>query len=182
MPRASARGCLPGSSSRSHPSGKWAEASAHPHRGIRARLRAAHRAAERGTAARERDTSGVRALSSPWPGAGGRRASVCGAALDRGPRARSHGPSRGGRTAGCARRGERQCLRPHGGEGYGMQLGAFGTPASADREWQRLQERFGPQLGGLSPRIVLASTTAVPSTVCRRRRAGRRRRARSAMR
>jgi SPOR domain len=45
---------------------------------------------------------------------------------------------------------------------YGVQLGAFDSPASADREWQRLQERFGPELGGLSPRIVLASTTAGP--------------------
>jgi cell division protein FtsN len=42
--------------------------------------------------------------------------------------------------------------------GYGVQLGAFGSPASADREWQRLQGRFGAQLSGLSPRIVLAST------------------------
>jgi cell division protein FtsN len=42
--------------------------------------------------------------------------------------------------------------------GYGVQLGAFGSPASADREWQRLQGRFGAQLNGLSPRIVLAST------------------------
>jgi hypothetical protein len=43
-------------------------------------------------------------------------------------------------------------------DGYGVQLGAFGNPASADREWQRLQERFGSQLGGLSPRIVVASS------------------------
>jgi SPOR domain len=42
--------------------------------------------------------------------------------------------------------------------GYGVQLGAFGSEASAGREWQRLQERFGAQLGGLSPRIVLASS------------------------
>jgi hypothetical protein len=44
------------------------------------------------------------------------------------------------------------------GGSYGVQLGAFGSPASADREWQRLQERFGSQLGGLSPHIVPAST------------------------
>jgi SPOR domain len=44
--------------------------------------------------------------------------------------------------------------------GYGVQLGAFGNPVSADREWQRLQGRFGSQLAGLSPRIVLASTNA----------------------
>ncbi|HYM28408.1 MAG TPA: SPOR domain-containing protein [Steroidobacteraceae bacterium] len=41
---------------------------------------------------------------------------------------------------------------------YGVQLGAFGSPASAGREWQRLHERFGAELGGLSPRIVQAST------------------------
>jgi len=43
-------------------------------------------------------------------------------------------------------------------DGYGVQLGAFGNPVSADREWQRLQVRFGAQLAGLSPRIVVAST------------------------
>ena len=44
--------------------------------------------------------------------------------------------------------------------GYGVQLGAFGSAASADREWQRLQGRFGAQLGGLAPRIILTSGTA----------------------
>jgi cell division protein FtsN len=46
--------------------------------------------------------------------------------------------------------------------GYGVQLGAFDSQASADREWQRLQGRFGAELGGLSPRIVLASTNSGP--------------------
>ena len=41
-----------------------------------------------------------------------------------------------------------------GGSAYGVQLGAFGSEASADREWRRLQGRFGSQLRGLSPRIV----------------------------
>jgi cell division protein FtsN len=41
--------------------------------------------------------------------------------------------------------------------GYGVQLGAFGSQAGADREWQRLQGRFGSQLGGLAPRIVVAT-------------------------
>ena len=44
--------------------------------------------------------------------------------------------------------------------GYGVQLGAFGSEANADREWQRLQERFGTELRGLSPRIVASSTNA----------------------
>ena len=44
--------------------------------------------------------------------------------------------------------------------GYGVQLGAFGSHASADREWQRLQDRFGAQLGGRAARIVVASTGA----------------------
>jgi SPOR domain len=42
--------------------------------------------------------------------------------------------------------------------GYGVQFGAFGSEASADREWQRLQGRFGLELAGLSPRIVVASS------------------------
>jgi cell division septation protein DedD len=46
------------------------------------------------------------------------------------------------------------------GSGYGVQLGAFGSQASADHEWQRLQGRFGAELRGRSPRIVVASTSA----------------------
>lgn len=42
--------------------------------------------------------------------------------------------------------------------GYGIQLGAFGSEASADREWRRLQGRFGAELGNLSPRIVIAES------------------------
>jgi cell division septation protein DedD len=42
--------------------------------------------------------------------------------------------------------------------GYGVQLGAFGSEASADREWRRLRGRFGAELGSLSPRIVIAET------------------------
>jgi cell division septation protein DedD len=45
-------------------------------------------------------------------------------------------------------------------DGYGVQLGAFVSEASADREWQRLQGRFSPQLGGLAPRIIVAQTDA----------------------
>jgi cell division septation protein DedD len=44
-----------------------------------------------------------------------------------------------------------------GGPSYSVQLGAFGSEASAGREWRRLQGRFGAQLGGLAPRIVVAS-------------------------
>ncbi len=51
---------------------------------------------------------------------------------------------------------------PKMAEGYGIQLGAFGTQASADREWQRLQDQFGSQLSGLAPRIVVASSNAGP--------------------
>ena len=40
------------------------------------------------------------------------------------------------------------------GTGYAIQLGAFGTPGSASREWQRLKVRFAPQLTGLAPQVV----------------------------
>ncbi|MBS0580201.1 MAG: SPOR domain-containing protein [Proteobacteria bacterium] len=46
------------------------------------------------------------------------------------------------------------------GGGYGIQLGAFGSQASAGREWERLQGRFAAQLQGKSPRIVIASTSS----------------------
>jgi cell division septation protein DedD len=48
------------------------------------------------------------------------------------------------------------------GNSYGVQLGAFGSEASADREWRRLQGRFGAQLGGLSPQIIAAGNTSGP--------------------
>ena len=47
-----------------------------------------------------------------------------------------------------------------GQAGYGVQLGAFGSEASADREWRRLQGRFGVELANLSPRIVIAESDA----------------------
>ncbi len=40
------------------------------------------------------------------------------------------------------------------GRVYAVQLGAFGTPDSANREWQRLKVRFGAQLSGLAPQVV----------------------------
>jgi hypothetical protein len=55
---------------------------------------------------------------------------------------------------------ERTVNSASGAAGYGVQLGAFGSAASADREWQRLQGRFGAQLGTLAPRIVQANTDA----------------------
>ncbi|HYL00740.1 MAG TPA: SPOR domain-containing protein [Steroidobacteraceae bacterium] len=46
------------------------------------------------------------------------------------------------------------------GTGYAVQLGAFGTPGSANREWQRLKLRFGAQLAGLTPQVVRAGTSS----------------------
>lgn len=43
---------------------------------------------------------------------------------------------------------------------YSVQLGAFGSEATAGAEWDRLQTQFGAQLGGLEPHIVAASTPA----------------------
>lgn len=40
------------------------------------------------------------------------------------------------------------------GKAYAVQLGAFGSPGSANREWQRLKLRFAAQLSGLSPQVV----------------------------
>lgn len=58
-------------------------------------------------------------------------------------------------------RAEPPAARP-AGNSYGVQLGAFGSEASADREWRRLQGRFGAQLGRLSPRIIAAGDSSGP--------------------
>lgn len=44
--------------------------------------------------------------------------------------------------------------------GYAVQLGAFGSQASAAQEWQRLQSRFGSVLAGLAPQVLAASTAS----------------------
>jgi cell division septation protein DedD len=46
--------------------------------------------------------------------------------------------------------------------GYAVQLGAFGSQASATREWQMLEARFASTLAGLSPQVVAAGTAAAP--------------------
>jgi len=60
-------------------------------------------------------------------------------------------------AVGAAGSSSSDSARSPGGS-YGVQLGAFGSQASADREWQRLQGRFASQLGGLSPQIVTSGT------------------------
>jgi cell division septation protein DedD len=46
--------------------------------------------------------------------------------------------------------------------GYAVQLGAFGSQASATREWQRLEARFASVLAGLSPQLVAAGSASAP--------------------
>lgn len=46
--------------------------------------------------------------------------------------------------------------------GYAVQLGAFGSQASATREWQRLEARFAPVLAGLLPQLVAAGSASAP--------------------
>jgi cell division septation protein DedD len=46
--------------------------------------------------------------------------------------------------------------------GYAVQLGAFGSQASATREWQRLEARFASVLTGLSPQLVTAGSASTP--------------------
>jgi cell division septation protein DedD len=46
--------------------------------------------------------------------------------------------------------------------GYAVQLGAFGSEATATREWQRLEARFASILTGLSPQLVAAGSASSP--------------------
>jgi hypothetical protein len=47
-----------------------------------------------------------------------------------------------------------------GSHGFGVQLGAFSSEASADNEWRVLAGRFGPELQGLSEHVVTADTAS----------------------
>jgi len=67
------------------------------------------------------------------------------------------GPGAAAAMAGAM--GAPATARSPSGTRYAVQLGAFGSEASADREWQRLQRRFGTELSGLSPQVVPAGTS-----------------------
>ncbi|HEY0767658.1 MAG TPA: SPOR domain-containing protein [Steroidobacteraceae bacterium] len=138
-----------------HPSGKWSE---------EARIRieafalgsAPHLARPTPAQGASQGPSGVRALqlatavAPPPPPVQEATAQSVVARLARAePGEAAQAPSRARNSAARA-----------GGDAYGVQLGAFGSEASADREWRRLQGRFGAQLGGLSPQIVAASSTS----------------------
>jgi cell division septation protein DedD len=137
-----------------HPSGKWSE---------EARIRieafslgsAPHlggvSAASAGSGAIQGSSGGVRALqlatqATPPPVRGSGAPTAASQLLRAEPAKLATAPQRERNAPAAAA----------GGSAYGVQLGAFGSQASADREWRRLQGRFGAQLGGLSPRIVPA--------------------------
>jgi cell division septation protein DedD len=138
-----------------HPGGKWAEEARIRIEGFS--LGSAPHAPRQGPVAAGR--TGVRALQM----AGGAAAAPAPAA--------NPPPAREERVAIAAAPAEQAQPAPASeetravattsvGSGYGIQLGAFGSQASADHEWQRLQGRFSEQLHGKSPRIVVASTSS----------------------
>jgi cell division septation protein DedD len=138
-----------------HPGGKWAEEARIRIEGFS--LGSAPHAPRQGPVAAGR--TGVRALQ------------MAGGAAPAAPAAVVAPPAREERVAGAAAPAEQAQPAPASeetraiattsvGSGYGIQLGAFGSQASADHEWQRLQDRFGEQLHGKSPRIVVASTSS----------------------
>jgi hypothetical protein len=98
--------------------------------------------------------SGVKAFRlANAPGAGAN--STAGTANTAGTASAGASGGSGGLAAGAAAASR----QPAGGAGsYRVQLGAFGSQASADREWQRLRGQFGAQLRGLSPHIVVGGS------------------------
>jgi hypothetical protein len=135
-----------------HPAGKWAEEARIRIEGFS--LGSAPHAPRQGTVAAGR--TGVRALQL----ATGSAAAVPAAPTATAAEARTALAAAPADLAQPAPASEetRAIATTAVGSGYGIQLGAFGSQASADREWQRLQGRFGAQLHGKSPRIVVAST------------------------
>ena len=133
------------------PDRKVGRGSAHPHRGFLARLGPAFAAAGPDS----RQPQG-RARAAARHRRGGRAGSVTagirasdGGGHRGGCRARSCRPGAAGTGVG----GKRGGVAPPqtSADGYGVQFGAFGSQASADREWQRLQGRFGAQLRRACP-------------------------------
>lgn len=121
------------------------------------------------TASMQATASVPAVASAPASGSGGAGLATPGEAAQTAPAAREQGPTAvyaavvssevpASTAPAMALATASAAVSPADRPGYGVQLGAFGTEASADREWQRLQGRFGDQLGGLSPRIVLTST------------------------
>ena len=135
-----------------HPAGKWAEEARIRIEGFS--LGSAPHAPRQGTVAAGR--TGVRALqlatgnAAPAPAAPAAAAERTAMAIAPGDLAQPAPASAETRAIATTAVGS----------GYGIQLGAFGSQASADHEWQRLQGRFGAQLHGKSPRIVVASTSS----------------------
>jgi hypothetical protein len=145
-----------------HPGGKWSEEAR-----IRIEAFSLGSAPRTGAAASAsagpasvQGSSGVRALqlatqASPPP-VRGSGAPTAASQLMRAEPAKATPPASPFRVA--AERPARNPAATATGSTYGVQLGAFGSEASADREWRRLQGRFGAQLRGLSPRIVPADS------------------------
>lgn len=130
-----------------HPSGKWSE---------EARIRI--EAFSLGSAPRI-GAAGPASAAAASPGPSGVRALQLATQATPPPVRGSGEPSAASQLIRAQPAAERAAARRStvaaaGGGAYGVQLGAFGSEASADREWRRLQGRFGPQLRGLSPRIV----------------------------
>jgi hypothetical protein len=94
-------------------------------------------------------SSGAAAAPLPAPARSADEVVAAAAAAEEGPAAE---------PAPAAQETRAVMLTRASADGYGVQLGAFGSEAGADREWQRLQGRFSPQLAGLAPRIVVAQT------------------------
>jgi len=67
-----------------------------------------------------------------------------------------------GATPATAPAAAKEPSSPSASRGYAVQFGAFGTAASANREWDRLHTRFGHELAGLTPQVVTAGTASSP--------------------
>lgn len=63
-------------------------------------------------------------------------------------------------SAGAAPSAPVAATRAPAATGYAVQLGAFGTPGSANREWERLKFRYAAKLAGLTPQVVRAGTSS----------------------
>jgi cell division septation protein DedD len=149
-----------------HPTGRWSEPARIRIEGFALGSAPRINAEPPGEASALQGTTGVRLMQLAAASAAARDQAAADSA--NAPAGSTNAPPEVAQTAATLRRAIASETAPASAvavatasaDSYSVQLGAFGSEATAGAEWDRLQTRFGAQLGGLEPHIVAASTPA----------------------
>jgi cell division septation protein DedD len=149
-----------------HPTGRWSEPARIRIEGFALGSAPRITAGPPGEASPLQGTTGVRLMQLAAASAAAQTQAAADAA--NAPAASTNAPPAVAETAATLRRAiasqspqaSAGAVSTASADSYSVQLGAFGSEATAGAEWDRLQTQFGAQLGGREPHIVAASTPA----------------------